>query len=126
VFLFANLISVQVFAQADFRSLCLTSRTLRELATPRLYHTVAVALWDQTATNKFVRSVAQGAGLHLQYTRTLVFEDAQPAKDADSVSVGALALPASRTLSKVDSADKDRIIQILLQMIPENKLRSFR
>jgi hypothetical protein len=49
--------------------------------------------------------------MQLENTRTLVFGDVQPAEEPDSVAVGTLALPSSRTLSKVD---KDRVMHIIL------------
>jgi len=67
---------------SDLKALCLTSKSLRVLATPYLYDTILVPLWDTPKMEAFYRSVGCGAGVHLRNTRTLVFEDEQPPEEA--------------------------------------------
>ncbi|KAF2632063.1 hypothetical protein BU25DRAFT_331135 [Macroventuria anomochaeta] len=69
------LILEHVTSKADLKALCLTCKGVRAVAVPLLYHTVYLRTWDRDGTSRFVRSVAAGADLYLQHTRSLIFED---------------------------------------------------
>jgi hypothetical protein len=122
---FANIFSTKINVLTDLRSLCLTSRVLRELATPRLHKTIIIPLCNGTAVDTFIRSVSREASRHLGNTRILVFEDTRPPQEPESIISGATALPPSLG-STLNANDKDRTVDIIFQTIPEARLYSFR
>ncbi|KAH7076042.1 hypothetical protein FB567DRAFT_452372, partial [Paraphoma chrysanthemicola] len=92
-----------IFLQSDIKSLCLVSRTLNALATPRLYDAVKIPLWDEKAVATFLRSVGTGAGRHLNRTRHLILESEQVPNEAFSILTGSLGGPEPRRIVRVDS-----------------------
>ena len=61
----------------DLESLCLTSRHLRTLSLPRLYHIVHLHTENEHLA-RFFKCVAARASLHLRHIRSLSFEHKKP------------------------------------------------
>lgn len=82
------LVSEYITSKEDLKALCLTCKSLRTLAIPLLYHAVHLRTWERDDINRFVRSVAAGAGLHLRHTRILTFEDTQAPREPSTLQTG--------------------------------------
>jgi hypothetical protein len=100
----------------DLRSLCLTSRHLRILSLPRLYHTIHLRTEDERLA-KFLRCVAAGASLHLRHIRSLSFEDDLELLDWTGPAADAL---------RIEAAARDLQMWRISSMLPQNCLRAFR
>jgi hypothetical protein len=113
--------------QADLKALCKTSKQCRELALPRLYHSIKLITWDadQFLLKKFSRCIAIGAGAHLRFTRALTFELSQPPPEPEChvtgrcPDIGVEIHPNSHEVI-------DSFILMVLQMFSSDCLRSFR
>ncbi|KAI2475873.1 hypothetical protein Ptr902_12699 [Pyrenophora tritici-repentis] len=83
----------RLVSMSDLKALCLTSKSLRVLATPYLYDTVRIPLWKTPRVDAFFQSVGCGAGVHLGNTRTLIFEDEETPEEAICNLAGSFAFP---------------------------------
>ena len=107
-----------IHTKRDLESLCLTSKHLRNLCLPRLYHIVYLRTGEE-GLGKFFKCIAAGAGYHLRHIRSLSFEDefCDPGDDA----------PPPNHLHLVSAADaRDVLMHLLISMLPKNQLHAFR
>lgn len=107
-----------IHTKRDLKSLCLTSKHLRNLSLPRLYHTVYLHTREEGLT-RFFKCIAAGASYHLRHIRSLSFEDelCDPADDAPPPNHEHLASAADA---------RDVLMHLLISMLPKNQLHAFR
>ncbi|KAH7359602.1 hypothetical protein BKA66DRAFT_537762, partial [Pyrenochaeta sp. MPI-SDFR-AT-0127] len=110
---------------SDLKSLCLTSKALRDLATPCLYSDVFVQVWHEEYHERFFRSIAAGGHAHLVHTRTLTIEDKPPLAESNSIVTSPLELGFCDG-TPTPAVTKDNTISLIIPMFPHNKLRAFR
>ncbi|KAH7065819.1 hypothetical protein BKA63DRAFT_426788 [Paraphoma chrysanthemicola] len=105
------IITEWILLQSDLKSLCLVSRNFNALATPRLYDTVKIPLWDEKAVATFLRSVGTGAGRHLNRTRHLIIESEETSSEALSILPNSIDLPDPRYCEWIvgDDVDADAV-----------------
>lgn len=123
------LILEHIKSKADQKALCLTSKAIRNLTLPTLYHTVYLRTWDSAHRHlvTFVKSVAAGAGPHLRFTRNLSFEDIQPPAEPDSVQTGPFDYDARYDgFSNRELTARDEYMYLVIEMFPTHCLHTFR
>ncbi|KAH4252882.1 hypothetical protein HBI04_193630 [Parastagonospora nodorum] len=125
-----HMIADYIVTYEDLKALCVASKYFHSYVVPRLYERIHLRLWDREHTDRFMESVAAGAGDKFRFTRTLVLEDipmvAEPICD----------LTELRYLSECDWDEHRRGIDMTeeeresrmsecLRLFPEHCLRRF-
>ena len=110
------LILQYIDTKRDLKSLCLTSKHLRNLNLPRLYHTVYLHTREEGLT-RFFKCIAAGASYHLRHIRSLSFED----ELRDTLEIG---LDDQALESAADARGTQ--MHLLISMLPENQLHAFK
>ncbi|KAH5237116.1 hypothetical protein HBI55_191470 [Parastagonospora nodorum] len=125
-----HMIADYIVTYEDLKALCVASKYFHSYVVPRLYKRIHLRLWDREHTDRFMESVAAGAGDKFRFTRTLVLEDipmvAEPICD----------LTELRYLSECDWDEHRRGIDMTeeeresrmsecLRLFPEHCLRRF-
>jgi hypothetical protein len=72
---------VQIKLKADLKSLCLTSKAFRAIATPRLYAKIIINLVNADEVRRYLRSMVVGGSVHLKATRSLTLIDSVPSPE---------------------------------------------
>lgn len=110
---------------SDLKSLCLTSKALHDLATPRLFNRVHVQIWHEKYIQRFFRSVTAGADSNLGNTRILVIEDEPPPREPISIITSPLELEICDG-PPTPAEEKDSTIASIIPIFPRDTLRAFR
>jgi hypothetical protein len=113
-------------SKADLKALCLTSKELRDVAIPFLYHALCIHIWDKDDTTSFARSVASGAGRHLRHTRSLTFEDTRSPREPSTLQTGSFNFDRGPMYRPRDDHVRNAEMRMILSMFPDHCLRSFR
>ncbi|KAH7346931.1 hypothetical protein BKA66DRAFT_478122 [Pyrenochaeta sp. MPI-SDFR-AT-0127] len=111
---------------SDLQSLCLTSRNLRVLATPRLYDTVHIRLWDHRQVETILGSLKIGAVTSFDDTRTVIFEDEGPPREPSCIMAGSLAFLGGVARVQTPITERDQKLESILRIFPKDKLLSYR
>jgi hypothetical protein len=69
--------------KSDLKAFCETSKVCRDLAVPRLYRSITLAIWQESDYNvkRFLRCIAAGARRHFRHFRCMTFEDSKPPEE---------------------------------------------
>ena len=118
--------------KSDLKALCQVSKALHQRVIPRLYRDVELYLWHTKHDNlqRLLRSIPDGAGYGLRYTRSIRFEDSRPPLEPECQHFGRLGfkLPSGEQYNSDVKYSWERVeswLLMVLEMIPDNQLHSF-